>query len=225
MSVLCPDGKTLLVAGSTGQLNGPWGFKLRLRQPAGLAVLCTGSVGSFEATERHTGRLGQSVRREVRYRHRALVSHEDAANAITTFLWLGAYHELSWTTGGCDVSFDMFAAVLATIDLDDSPDVLTVTAKRGTGGELSMSVAANSIADICAITVLPIRDPSVLVPAHPGRTVPGGIMWRSDEVGADGGVRRTAAIANTTTLTYLGFFAPDAPQNVTLVESLRVTLN
>lgn len=203
---------------------GPWGFKLRLRQPTGLVFLCTGKTGSFEAVERYTKGFERYVRRDVRYRGRPLVSYEDAENAITTFLWLGLHHELSWTVGGREVSFDLFTAMLAAVDLDDSPDGLVVRPKRGTGGDVSMSVAANTLIDLCAITVLPLNDPSVTVPAHAGKKVNGGIMWHSDEHSPDGtAVRRTAAIAGATTLTYLGFFEADSLANVEISESLQVT--
>jgi hypothetical protein len=214
----------MLLAGLNRELMGPWGFKLRLRQPAGLAFLNTGTTGSFEAVERYTDRLDRYVRREVRYNGRPLVSFEDTENAITTFLWLGAYHELSWTAAGLEVSFDLFIAVLATVELDDRPDGLVVKPKRGTGGEVSVSAAANTVTNLCAITVLPLTEPSVMVPSHAGKKVTGGIMWHSDEQNPDGSLRRTAAIASATALTYLGFFEADSQANVEISESLRVTL-
>lgn len=203
---------------------GPWGFKLRLRQQSGSVFICTGSVGSFEAVERHTDRLDGYRAREARYQGRALASYEDEENATTTFLWLGPHHELSWTVGGRDVSFDMFARMLSGVNLDDSTGGLVISPKRGTDGSVAMTVAANSLVNLCALTVMPTADPSVSVPTHPGRKVAGGLLWRSDEKLADGTVRRSAVIASASALTYLGFFDPDSSANVDVAESIQVRL-
>lgn len=224
MTALCPDGKTLRVDGSTRALWGPWGFRLRLTAPSGAARLTTGTTGSFEAVERHTGRLAAYTVREVAYRGRPLVSYEDAENATTTFLWRGQNHELSWTTGGKQVSFDPFVALLRVLHLDDSPSGLVVRAKRGTGVSVAMSVAANTLTDLCAITVMPTQDSSVNLPSHAGKKVSGGVMWRTDEVDSRGAVLRTASIANASTLTQLGFFQPNSPANTEIAESLKVSL-
>jgi hypothetical protein len=204
---------------------GPWGFMLRLSLPTKGARLNTGSTGSFEAVARHTGELERYDIREVSYRSRPLVAYEDAENATTTFLWSGRNHELSWTAGGREVPFSAFTSLLSVVNLNDSPSGLVVTAKPGTGASVSMSLAANTLTGLCAITVQPIRDQSVQVPEHAGRRVSGGIMWRTDESGADGTLRRTAAIAGSSTLTYLGFFEPNAPANAELSQYLRVTLS
>lgn len=212
------------MAHAHGELAGPWGFKLRLTRPGGSAFLTTGSVGSFAAVGEYDGRLGEHERREARYQGRALVSYEDGENSITTFLWLGPYHEMSWTTGGRDVSFDQFGGLLATLELRDGADGLLVRTKRGTGGTVTMSVAANSLGELCGVSVMPLGDPSVSVPAHAGKKVAGGIMWRQDDTASDGTVRRTALVAGATALTYLGFFDPDASVNAELAESVVVEL-
>lgn len=224
MSILCPDGKQLTVVQAHEEFSGPWGFKLRLTRPSGSAFLSTGSVGSFAAVGEYDGRLGEHFRREAQHQGRTLVSYEDAENSLTTFLWLGPFHELSWTAAGRDVSFDMFGALLATLDIQDSANVLLVRTKHGTGGKVTMSVAANGLGDVCGVSVMPLDDPSISVPAHVGKQVAGGIMWRQDDTAPDGTLRRTALVASATALTYLGFFEPDAPVNAELAESIRVEL-
>lgn len=224
MSILCPDGRHLTLTQSKGDFIGPWGFKLQLRQPSGTAFICTGSVGSFVAVERYAGRLDAYQAREARYQGRTLVSYEDPDTATTTFLWLGTHHELSWTIGGRDVSFDVFAKLLSGLILDDSASGLVVRAKRGTGSGVSMTTATNSLGDLCAVSVIPAGDASVSVPAHAGKKVAGGVLWRNDETRADGTTRRTAVLAGPTTLTYLGFFDPDSAANAEIAETIQVHL-
>jgi hypothetical protein len=208
----------------TGDFLGPWGFKLVLRQPAGSAFMTTGAVGSFEAVARHTGQLGGYRTRETRYQGQTLTSYEDPETATTTFLWLGPHHELTWTAGGQDVSFDVFARRLSAVTLQDSASGLRVGAKRGTGSTVSMTIATNSLTGLCAVSVIPTDDPSVSVPTHAGKKVAGGILWRQDDQAADGELRRTAVLASPTALTYLGFFTADSPANAELAESIHVQL-
>ncbi|MEU8023687.1 hypothetical protein AB0B88_15880 [Micromonospora haikouensis] len=224
MSILCPDGRKLTLSNVKGEFLGPWGFKLLLKQPSGSAFMSTGAVGSFEAVERHTGQVDGYQTREARYQGRALASYEDPKTATTTFLWLGQHHELAWTVGGRDVSFDVFAKLLSGITLDDSASGLRVDAKRGTGANVSMTIATNSLTNLCAVSVIPTDDPSVSVPTHAGKKVPGGILWRHEEKTADGKLRRTAVLASSTALTYLGFFEPDSAANAELAESIQVRL-
>jgi hypothetical protein len=223
--VLCPDGKQLNVSGSTHELAGPWGFKVRLRQQSGTTVVHTAAVGSFEAVQRHTARLAQYTKREVRFRGQALVSYEDPVNSFTTFLWGGRHHELYWTVGGRDVSFEAFAATVSTVELADSPDGLLLAPKRGAGGTVALNMAANTLTGLCALTVMPIEDSTVSTPKHAGKRVDGGIMWRTDQAREDGSIRRTAVIAGGSAVANLGFFEPDSPANMRLAESIQVSLS
>lgn len=223
MSVLSPDGGRIEITGAPQAFTGPWGFKCSLRRQSNVAALHTASVGSYETVQKHTGTLEKYVRREVSFRGRALISHEAVEEtATTTFLWLGAHHEVYWTVAGRDVSFDVFTDALSAVDLDDSPSGLFLVPRRGTGASVTMTLAANTLTGLCAFVVTPTTSPSLRVPSHAGKKVRGGVMWRTDHVRGDGTLQRTATIAGATAVTDLGFFEPDAPANMEIAERLQV---
>lgn len=225
MSALSPDGRSIAVTGAPRAFAGPWGFKSSLRRQGNEAALHTASVGSFETVQGHTGTLRNHVRREVSFRGHPLVSHEAVEeSATTTFLWLGAHHEVYWTVAGRDVSFEVFTETMSVVDLDDSPSGLVIVPKRGTGATVGLTMAANTLTDLCAVIVKPLENPSVQLPNHAGKKVKGGVMWRTDARRDDGSLERTATIAGTTAVTDLGFFEPDAPANMEVAENLQIKI-
>jgi hypothetical protein len=223
MSILSPDGRSIEITGVPLNFTGPWGFKCSLRRQANVAILHTGTVGSYEAVQQHTGTLQNYLRREVSFRGRPLISHEAVEEtATTTFLWLGTHHEVSWTVAGRDVSFEIFTEALSAVDVDDSPGGMRLVPRRGTSASVAMTLAANTFTDLCAVLVTPTTSPSLRVPSHAGKKVRGGVMWRTDALREDGTMHRTATIASPTAVTDLGFFEPDAPANMEIVEKLQV---
>ncbi len=223
MSVLSPDGRSIEITGVRQEFTGAWGFKSTLRRQADIASLHTGVAGSYAAVKRHIGNLDGYVKREVSFRGRPLTSYEAVEEtATTTFLWLGTHHELYWTVGGSDVSFDAFTGMMSAVELDDSPSGLVLAPKRGTGANITTTLAANTLTGLCAVSIAPTNSPSLQVPSHAGKKVRGGVMWRTDFVRENGTLERTATIANSTAVTDLGFFKPDSPANVEISEALLV---
>ncbi|GAA2623439.1 hypothetical protein Adu01nite_71050 [Paractinoplanes durhamensis] len=190
-----------------------------------MVALNVAAAGSYETVRRHNGTLEKSVRREVSFRDVALMSYETEEESVyTTFLWRSAHHELYWTVAGRDVSFSVFTEMMAAVDLNDSASGLLVTPRRGTGTSVTMVLAANTLTNLCAVAITPTTSPSIRVPAHSGKQVKGGVMWRTDTRRQDGSLERTATIAGATAVTDLGFFDPDAPANVELAENFQVAI-
>ena len=225
MSILSPDSRIIEIAGASQEFTGPWGFKCSLRRQANVATLHTGTVGSYETVQQHTGTLKNYLRREVSYRGRPLISHEAVEEtATTTFLWLGTNHEVSWTVAGRDVSFEVFTETMSAVDVDDSPSGLRLVPRRGTRASVTMTLAANVLTGLCGVLITPTTSPSLRVPSHAGKKVRGGVMWRTDALREDGSMDRTATIAGATAVTDLSFFEPDAPANMEIVEKLQVNI-
>jgi hypothetical protein len=224
MKTLAPDGRILSMEHSPDRLLGPWAFMLWVYGQRGVFRLHTGASGSTELVEKHTGRYARLTVREASLGGRRILSYEDGEAGGTTFLSLGPHHEVSTFVPGLGVPPEVFVDMLKPLAIDDSPDGVVVQPRRGAGVRTDNLLAANGVADLCGLTVMPIESVVSQLPKQAGRTVRGGSLWRAED--ADGGDpgHRTVMLANETTVTSIVSDRADDARLARFVESVRVEL-
>ncbi|MDI6103047.1 hypothetical protein QLQ12_30975 [Actinoplanes sp. NEAU-A12] len=225
MSLRAPDGRTLTIDGTPGAFLGGWAFMLWVDSPEGTYRLHTGTAGSTELVTKQTGEFAGFTVREVSWKGARLQSFEDTANNGTTVLWIGAHHELSTFVAGTSVPLEPFMDRLSKFDIQDSPEGIVLTPRPGSGRRLRNMLAANTIRDVCSLTVKPVEDVVSYIPKRAGKKVRGGQLWRTEERDTSGSLMyRTALIANETTATVLTPVRDDDPRLIEAAESVNFSL-
>ena len=206
---------------------GGWAFMIWVDNPDGTTYrLHTGDAGSTELVAKHTGEFDRFTVREVSWNGARLQSLEDAENNATTILWIGDHHEISTSAPGTSVPLEPFMDRLSKFDIADSPDGIVLTPRPGLGGRLRNLLAANSIQDVCTVTVKPVADVVSFIPRRAGKKVRGGQLWRTEERDEAGSLLyRSALVANATTATVLTPVRDDDPRLIEAAESVNFSLN
>ncbi|MFF5213472.1 hypothetical protein [Streptosporangium sp. NPDC000396] len=225
MDTRTPDGRTLSVNGNSQPFMGPWAFMVWVHGQSGTYRLHTGAAGSTELVTKHTGEYSRFTVREVAYGGNRIVSHEDTQNGGTTLLWIGPHHEVSTFVAGTGVPVELFIDLLGKLDVQDTPEGVTVIPRPGSGLRLGNLLGANTLGQVCAVTVKPVDDVRSALPRASGKRVRGGSLWRNDERDPSGKVQRSALLVNDTTATTMLPFNQDDPKLVSEAESISFTLN
>ncbi|MDP4504813.1 hypothetical protein [Nonomuraea turcica] len=225
MPIRTPDGRTLTVEGLPAPFTTRWSSVLWTHSPAGGYRLHTGAAGARELVARHLGEYERFVVREVSWNGARLVSYEDPEIGGTTMVWIGPYHELYSFIPGTAVPFEVFMDELNKFDMQDSPDGLVLKPRPGSQVRLGNVIAVNTLDGVCSVQVKPRGQAESEVPARVGKRVRGGELWKLDEPGADGRLRRTAMLVNESTATSLIAINPDDPRFAAVADSLVCTLS
>lgn len=212
--ILSVDGTWLEVERPSESPTVAWAFRAWFTHAGNTTMLATAPVGTVSGSPL----ADATVVAEASHPHGRLLALSDRSNIehpMTTLVLESSYHEIYTAVPGFDVPLDALVALLAPLDISDTPEGIVMRPTTPTMTAVEAHVGATYVPEVAAIDVYLTRTSRMSLPANRGMKVFGGEIWRDGD---------SLTLANASTLAQVEpLAAPSSPRFQRLVQNLKLT--